>query len=72
MNSSDFCTCHVLDCPHHPRKHSNGCTPCIIKNLEHHEIPTCFWNKIGDDENAKSDDTFYKFAKKVMEIEKGE
>jgi len=72
MNCSEFCTCEAFDCPKHPSKHDKGCTPCIIKNLEHHEIPACFWYKIGDDENAKSDYSFYKFAQKVMETEKGE
>jgi len=71
MDCSTFCTCKVLDCPKHPKNHNDGCTPCIIKNLEQHEIPACFWDKIGDDKQAKSDYTFYKFAQAVMATEKG-
>jgi len=63
------CTCEVFDCPAHPRKHNNECTPCIEKNLKNHEIPACFWNEIGNTENAKSDYIFLKFAKKVIDFE---
>ena len=58
-----------MGCPHHPTKHNNECTHCILKNLTKHEIPACFWDKIGDTENGESEYTFLKFAKKVMECE---
>jgi hypothetical protein len=45
--------------------------PCIEKNLREHEIPACFWKKIGDNENAKSDYIFMRFAEKVIEVEGG-
>jgi len=69
MDCAKLCTCQVLDCPAHPSKHNNECTPCIVKNLKNHEIPACFWYKIGDTTNAKSDYTFYKFAKQVVDAE---
>ena len=72
MKCLDFCTCPAKDeCPAYPDKHEGQCTACIKKNLDHHEIPTCFWKKIGDTENAKSDYTFMRFAKAVMEAEAG-
>jgi len=69
MSNKSFCTCPVLDCPDHPQKHSNECTPCIKKNLDNHEIPACFWRKIGDTENTKSNYTFQKFAESVLNKE---
>ena len=69
MKCTDFCTCKSLDCEYHPSKHDWECTPCILKNLKQHEIPACFWDKIGDDENAKSEYTFLRFAEKVMSSE---
>lgn len=69
MSCLAFCTCEIFDCPFHPQKHNNECAPCIQKNLKNHEIPVCFWNKIGNTENAKSDYTFYKFSQKVIECE---
>jgi len=71
MSCLEFCTCTASDCPAHPRKHNNECAPCIEKNLTNHEIPHCFWQKIGEIENAKSAYTFYKFAEKVMTCEDG-
>jgi len=67
--SSLFCTCQYLDCADHPTKHDGSCNPCIEKNLREHEIPACFWNKIGDTATAKSDYIFMRFAEKVIEVE---
>ena len=69
MSCLSFCTCKDLNCPEHPQKHGGSCTPCIEKNLREHEIPACFWHKIGDTEAAKSDYIFMRFAEKVIEIE---
>jgi len=69
MSCLSFCSCTYLDCPDHPQKHDGSCNPCIEKNLREHEIPACFWNKIGETENATSDYIFTRFAQKVMEIE---
>ena len=71
MPCLEFCNCNVYDCPAHPKKHNGECTPCIEKNLKHHEIPFCFWSKIGDVENVNSPYTFYKFAENVMTREDG-
>ena len=43
-----FCTCIMSGCEHHPGNHSEGCDPCIRKNLKNGEIPTCFWLLISD------------------------
>jgi hypothetical protein len=65
----EFCTCDYFDCPFHPQKNNNECTACIEKNLKRHEIPACFYNKIGTKTDIKSDYSFYKFAKKVIDCE---
>ena len=41
-----FCTCTDYACPFHPVNHSQGCTPCIAKNLREKEIPTCFFKAV--------------------------
>ena len=69
MSCLKFCTCKHTVCPMHPIHHNGECAPCIEKNLKHHEIPACFWNKIGETENAKSEYTFRKFADKVLACE---
>ena len=69
MTCKDFCSCLVKDCKAHPEKHNWECAPCIEKNLKSHEIPYCFWNKIGDTENANSNYTFLEFAKNVVRVE---
>jgi len=69
MSCLEFCTCTARDCPSHPEKHGNECAPCIEKNLTNHEIPHCFWEKIGKTENANSPFTFLRFAKAVMDGE---
>ena len=72
MNCKEFCTCTVKKCPSHPEKHEWQCSLCIKKNLENHEIPYCFWAKIGQTENANSRYTFLEFAKAVMKSENRE
>ena len=66
MSCKEFCTCPAKDCQAYPDKHDWECTPCISKNLDNHEIPACFWFKIGETKNAKSEYTFMEFAKAVM------
>lgn len=65
-NLSEFCTCRHFDCPLHPTKHDQGCAPCIAKNLQTEEMPTCFFDKIKHAENRKSD-SFADFARLVLE-----
>lgn len=59
-----FCTCFVSNCENHPKNHSEGCDPCIKKNLENGEIPVCFWLLISKNldgvKNYKVED-FVKF-----------
>ena len=50
-NNSKFCTCTNYQCPLHPTKHDQGCTPCISKNLKLKEIPNCFFNQVAMAEN---------------------
>jgi hypothetical protein len=69
MSHANFCTCEYKDCQYHPTKHNNECTPCIEKNLKNHEIPACFWNKIGEESDIKSEYSIRKFAEKVMACE---
>lgn len=42
-----FCTCEATRCPNHPQNTNAGCDPCIRKNLELGEIPSCFWTNIS-------------------------
>ena len=64
-NLSQFCTCTDLECPCHPTNHDKGCSPCIAKNLQQGEIPSCFFKKVNPDE--KHDAYFFEdFAKSVM------
>ena len=41
-----FCSCTDTECPCHPVNQDNGCDPCIQKNLQEGEIPSCFWNNV--------------------------
>ncbi|WP_066684986.1 DUF6485 family protein [Christensenella intestinihominis] len=43
-NLSEFCTCRDIACKLHPTRHDKGCAPCIRKNLNSREIPSCFFN----------------------------
>lgn len=48
-NQKHFCTCSDLNCKLHPCNHPRGCDPCIKKNLNAGEIPSCFFKLINDD-----------------------
>ncbi len=64
--ASEFCSCDKLKCPHHPKNHNKGCTPCIEKNLRTKEIPNCIFN-LADIEKKHTKDTFEDFAKFKLE-----
>lgn len=64
-NLSDFCSCNDLKCQFHPSNHNKGCSPCIAKNLKEGEIPSCFFNKVGNENDVKSY-YFKDFAKLVL------
>jgi len=66
MSCAEFCTCDSYDCEFHSSKHNYECTACIEKNLKNHEIPYCFFKKIGEESSVKSNYSFYKFAEKVI------
>ena len=65
-NLSQFCTCTDTACPLHPSNHEKGCVPCIAKNLQAREIPSCFFKKLN---LAKKPDSYYfeDFARAVLE-----
>ena len=63
-----FCTCDDLTCalnPNNPDKPMNyqlGCDPCIRKNLKAGEIPSCFFNLVGNDLTGVEDFTIDGFV----------
>ena len=65
-NLNTFCSCTNLDCPLHPTKHDEGCTPCIKKNLRLKEMPNCFFNLL-EGADARKGDSFDDFAKLVLQ-----
>ena len=51
--ATHFCTCDDTACPLNPnnprnRERGRGCDACIRKNLALGEIPSCFFNKVGE------------------------
>ena len=65
MSAGGFCTCKQLDCPLHPTRHDQGCTPCIAKNLRLLEIPNCFFALV-DPLETRTGDRFSDFARLVL------
>ena len=63
---NNICTCPDTACPHHHIHTGGDCTPCIEKNLAEHEIPACFWHKIGQTGGTNSAYSIYEFAKKAL------
>lgn len=61
------CSCRDKSCPMHPGNHTQGCTPCILKNLRLGEIPSCFFNKVTDDLDKLDSFSMESFAKAVLE-----
>ena len=59
------CTCTDLDCPFHPTNHDYGCDLCILKNMKEREIPSCFFNMVGNADELESFH-FEDFADLVM------
>ena len=62
-----FCTCTVLDCPHHPTNQEMGCDPCIEKNLEQGEVPTCFWMNVQAGVAGTTEYSMENFSKFCLE-----
>lgn len=63
---SAFCTCQNLACPLHPTKHGQGCAPCIRKNLDHRELPNCFFSLV-EGADGRAGDSFRDFAELVLD-----
>ncbi len=55
MEAREYCTCGDKACPLNPANHDKGCDLCIQKNLKLGEIPSCFFNAVG---NASDFDSF--------------
>ena len=64
-NLSPFCSCSDVRCPMHPTNHDKGCAPCIAKNLQLREIPSCFFNKV-DSAGEHTSFFFEDFAESVL------
>lgn len=64
-SSNNICTCNNLACALHPSNHDKGCTPCIMKNLQTREMPSCFFNILENAEN-RDNDSLECFAKLVL------
>lgn len=64
-NLSEFCTCKDASCPLNPKNHANGCAPCVQKCLIKGEIPSCFFNLLGEKEKPEGY-TFADFARRVL------
>ena len=43
-----FCSCEEFACSKHPYNHTEGCDPCIEKNLKLGEVPACFWYNVSN------------------------
>ena len=64
-----FCTCNDYDCPFNPVNHDQGCTPCIAKNLNAGETPSCFFNKLDPGKKEDRGEYLHKdFARIVMKL----
>jgi hypothetical protein len=69
-NKVPFCTCNSHDCPHNPCNHDEGCTPCVLSNLESGEIPACFFNIVDPERKEDRGDYLRKdFARIVQKLE---
>ena len=62
MENNHFCTCKYLACPLNPHNHSKGCDPCIKKNLNAREIPSCFFRLVNDDLSELKEFTIESFV----------
>ncbi|WHH59855.1 DUF6485 family protein [Petroclostridium sp. X23] len=69
-NHKHFCTCKDTNCKLHPFNHNLGCDPCIRKNLNAGEIPSCFFHLIDDDISHLSEFTIESFVKFYLENKK--
>jgi hypothetical protein len=71
MSGVSFCTCLDRACSAHPSNHSEGCTPCVAKNLAEGCIPVCFYRKIDPNMPREQDYSFRGFARFVMDRMEG-
>lgn len=66
MEKKHFCTCKDLKCKLHPTNHNLGCDPCVKKNLNNGEIPSCFFRDIHDDLTGQESFTYKAFSDFVV------
>ena len=69
---SHFCTCDDIACPLNPNNPRNrarglGCDGCIRKNLALGEIPSCFFNAVGDTPEGWEDYSVAGFVRHCLE-----
>ncbi|MDR1210133.1 MAG: DUF6485 family protein [Clostridiales bacterium] len=57
-----FCACPARSREKNSRNHDCGCDLCIRKNLDHGEIPSCFFLKVSPDIDGLTEFTFASFA----------
>ncbi|WP_295581907.1 DUF6485 family protein [uncultured Oscillibacter sp.] len=69
---AQFCPCKNIKCRCHPQNHSQGCTPCIEKELGKREIPSCFFDLVLSPGETVEDCSIEAFARRVLSArEKG-
>lgn len=61
-----FCACRDFQCQNHPHNHTQGCDPCIQKNLKNGEIPACFFRTVSPEISGLKQFTFESFAEFVL------
>ncbi|MDS1029643.1 DUF6485 family protein [Bacillota bacterium LX-D] len=57
-------------CQFHPQNYLKGCDPCIKKNLQNGEIPSCFFRLISDVLSSLKEFTLESFVKFYPETKK--
>lgn len=65
----DYCSCTDHACPFHPVNHDKGCTPCIMKNQQEREVPSCLFKMVGRSERCEGY-YFEDFALSVVDAQR--
>ncbi|WML34514.1 DUF6485 family protein [Clostridium sp. OS1-26] len=67
--NTEFCTCKNYSCKLHPLNHDQGCNPCMKKNLNIGELPSCFFRAVSEelrDVKVIKDSSYEAFAKLIL------
>ena len=65
MTSTSFCPCTDHSCAFHPSNHDQGCNLCVEDSLKCGELPKCFFLKVTDSIEGRTDWSFKAFAELV-------